>query len=195
MAVGTLLAPGQVRADGFWDLWLTPDQQGRYAYDRKQFAAAADLFEDPMWKGVAAYRTGKYIEAAETFARVPTAEGLFNMGNALVKGREYAQAVQAYEQALADDPEHKGATRNLEITRAIIARLTRVRQQEDTGEQTELGADDYKFDNTSGEGKEIIITGQGKLQLESAAQWMRNVDTRVQDFLRTKFALEAAKTK
>ncbi len=193
VAAGTLLAPGQVRADGFWNLWLTPDQQGRYAYERKQFGSAAKLFEDPMWKGTAAYRAGKYIDAADAFARVPTAAGLFNMGNALVKGREYAQAVQAYEQALVDDPDHQAAARNLEVARAIIARLTRVRQQEDTGEQTELGADDYKFDNTSGEGKEIIITGQGKLRLDSAAQWMRSVDTRPGDFLRIKFALEAAK--
>ena len=35
-------------------LWLTPDQQGRLAYERLEFSAAADLFDDPMWKGTAA---------------------------------------------------------------------------------------------------------------------------------------------
>ncbi len=184
--------PGPARAQGGVDWFLTPDQQGRLAFEDKRFSEAGDRFADPMWKGTALYRAGRYLEAAEAFARVPSADGLFNMGNAFVKGREYAKAVQAYEQALTEDPAHADAQQNLEIARAIIAHLTRVRQQEDTGEQTELGADDYKFDNTSGEGKEIIITGQGKLKLESAEQWMRMVDTRPADFLRTKFALEAA---
>ena len=172
---------------------MTPDQRGRYAFDEKRFSEAGDLFENPKWKGVAHYRSGRYLEAAEIFARIQSADGLFNMANALVKGREYAQGVEAYRQALAEDPEHRPARQNLAIAEAIIARLNRIRLQEDTGEQTELGADDYKFDNTSGEGKEIIITGQGKLKVESAEQWMRMIDTQTRDFLRIKFALEAEK--
>ena len=41
-------------------LWLTPDQQGRLAYERLEFAAAADLFEEPMWKAAALYALGRY---------------------------------------------------------------------------------------------------------------------------------------
>ena len=139
-------------------------------------------------------RAGRYLDAAETFARAPTADALFNAGNAYVKGREYDKGVAAYEQARVEDPDHTGARQNLAIAKAIIKRLTSVRLQEDTGEQTELGADAYKFDNKTGEGVEMIITGQGKLSAESAEQWMRAVDTRVGDFLRTKFALESAKS-
>ena len=80
----------------------------------------------------------------------------------------------------------------LEIAKAIDAYLNRVREQGDTGEEAGIGADDYKFDNTSGEGEEMVITGESKLKLESAEQWMRAVDTQPRDFLRTKFALEAA---
>ena len=36
------------------DWFLSPDQQGRYAFEQKRFSKAADLFEDPMWKGIAA---------------------------------------------------------------------------------------------------------------------------------------------
>ena len=67
-----------------------------------------------------------------------------------------------------------------------------MRDQSDTGEEAGIGADDYKFDNTSGEGDEMVITGESKLKLESAEQWMRAVDTQPRDFLRMKFALEAA---
>lgn len=185
-------APGELRAEGLADWFFTPDQQGRYAYEHKQFPEAAEWFEDPSWKGVALYRAGRYLEAAETFARLPTADGLFNAGNAYVKGREYEKGVAAFEAALAVDAGHASAKQNLEVTRAIIEYLTQTRLAEDTGEQTELGADDYKFDRKGDEGTEMIITGQGKLSLESAEQWMRAVDTRTSDFLRTKFALEAA---
>lgn len=175
------------------DLFFTADQQGRYAFEQKEFAAAGALFVDPMWKGTALYNAGLYLEAADAFARTSSSTALFNLGNALIKGREYSKAINAYEQALADAPDNAATRQNLNIARVIVKRLLRLREQEDTGEQTELGADDYKFDNKSGKGKEIIITGKGKLKIESAEQWMRMVDTRAADFLRTRFALEAAK--
>ena len=56
-------------------LWLTPDQQGRWAYDRLEFSAAAELFADPAWQGVAAFAAGRYIDAAASFGRLPTAVG------------------------------------------------------------------------------------------------------------------------
>lgn len=193
MLVTTAFNSSSARADGLTDIFFTADQQGRYAFEQRDFSDAGDLFIDPMWKGTALYRAGRYLEAADVFARLTSTDALVNMGNALIKGREYDRAVSAYEQALVDAPNNVVARNNLGIARAIVRRLTRLREQEDTGEQTELGADDYKFDNKSGKGKEIIITGQGKLKIESAEQWMRTVDTRASDFLRTRFALESAK--
>lgn len=192
MASG-LGTPGSARADGFWDLWFTPDQQGRYAFEQKRYSEAADLFQDPVWKATASYRAGRYEEAAETFAQLRSADGAFNQGNALVKAKSYNAAVAAFQLALQRDPDHEEAKHNLAVTETIIDYLNRIRQQEDTGERSELGADDFAFDNTSGEGKEIVITDATELKLESAEQWMRSVDSGPQDFLRTRFALEAAK--
>lgn len=176
----------------FLDLWLTPDQQGRLAYDDKDYLRATQLFDDPMWQGLANYRAGRYAEAAAAFARVPTADGLFNMGNALVKAREYSDAVAAFEQALVEDPNHQEARDNLAVAQALVAYVNRVREQSGTGEQYELGADDYKFDLEAGEGEKHVMTQADQMRLESADQWMRVVDTRPADFLRNKFALEAA---
>lgn len=191
--VGNMSVPGNARAESFVDLWFTPDQQGRYAYEHKRYADAAELFEDPQWKAMAAYRSGQYQEAAEIYARVPTAEGAFNQGTALVKARAYNDALTAFRQALKREPDHLGAKQNLAVTEAIITYLDKLRLAEDTGEQSELGADDFAFDNTSGEGEEIVITDATELKLESAEQWMRSVDSGPQDFLKTRFALEAAK--
>ncbi len=182
----------ELAGNWFLDLWLTPDQQGRLAYDDKDYVRAAYLFEDPMWKGLANYRVGRYADAAAAFSRVPTADGLFNMGNALIKAREYKEAVAAFEQALIEDPDHQEARDNLVVAQDLVAYLNRIREQSGTGDQQELGADDYTFDLEAGEGEKFVMTQADQLRLESADQWMRIVDTRPADFLRSKFALEAA---
>src|SRR5262249_18469168 len=56
------------------NLWLTPDQQGRIAFDHGDYAGAARLFADPMWRGIAYYRTFDFLEAAKQFRSVDTIE-------------------------------------------------------------------------------------------------------------------------
>ncbi|HIG40942.1 MAG TPA: tetratricopeptide repeat protein [Gammaproteobacteria bacterium] len=173
----------------FADYFLTKNQQGRYAFERHQYQQASDSFTDPMWRGVASYNAGRYEQAATDFAQVRSANALFNMGNALIGNREYAQAIMAFEQALEIDKAHQGAQKNLELTAAIIIYLNQARQEGGT----EVGADEYRFDNTTNEGLDTVINEQDQLRLESAEQWMRTVDTRPRDFLRTRFALEATR--
>lgn len=189
VGIGTL-SPITVQAEPV-DWFLTPDQQGRYAYEHKDFGEAADLFEDPMWKGVASYRAGRYLQAAQLFARVPSAIGFFNVGNSLVKGREYYRAVEAYRQAVAQDPDFAQAQHNLEVAEFLVSYLDRLREQSDTGDESELGADEFKFDNKQDKGKEIVINNESRLETRSADQWMRAVATQPSEFLRLKFALEA----
>jgi Ca-activated chloride channel family protein len=51
-ALWVLQPPGYAWAD----LWLTPDQQGRWQFERGDYLRAATHFRDPMWKGVACFR-------------------------------------------------------------------------------------------------------------------------------------------
>jgi len=196
LAVTLSGAPGEMaRADGIADWFLTPDQQGRLAYEDKEFAQAADFFEDPMWKGYALYRSGKYSEAAQVFGRFRSAEAAFAQGLAQIKTREYREGIAAFKAALERDPRHAAALRNLEIARAILAYVETAREQSDTGEESGIGADDVAFDNESGGGTETTITGGDQMKMETAEQWMRTVDTRTADFLRIRFALEAARAR
>jgi Ca-activated chloride channel family protein len=148
-----------------------------------------------MWKGLALYRSGKYSEAAQVFGRLPSAEAAFAQGLAHTKTREYREGIAAFEAALERDPHHAAALRNLEVARAILAYVETAREQSDTGEESGIGADDVVFDNESGGGTETTITGGDQMKLETAEQWMRTVDTRTADFLRIRFALEAARAR
>ncbi len=186
-----VLPPAPARADGVIGWFLTADQQGRLAFEDRDYAEAAARFADPMWKGQALYRAGDYAEAAEIFARLPSAEAAFAQGMAHIKAGSYRDGVAAFETALERDPDHAAAARNLELGQAIVAYVERVREQSDTGEESGIGADEVVFDNESGRGVETTISGDDQA-MQTAEQWMRAVDTRTADFLRIRFALEAA---
>lgn len=190
IVVGALLVWQAHVAGGVAALWLTPDQQARVAYEALEFAEAYERFEDPAWKGVAAYRAGLYLDAAAAFGRIATAEGFFNRGNAFMKGREYAKAISAYEQAVAEAPDWREAQENLELAVYTLEYIERSREQSDTG-SAELGPDDIVFDSTKARGRDMEITAESAIEMESAEKWMRSVDTETRDFLRTRFLLEA----
>lgn len=198
LAVVTLIASAMlawqsVQVGDFVSLWWTPDQQARRAYDALEFRDAWQRFEDPAWKGVAAYDAGLYEEAAASFARVATPQGFYNRGNAFMKAGAYGKAIVAYEQAVAEAPEWLEARENLDLAVYTLEYIERVREQSDTGDESEMSADDYVFDNTKERGLEVEITEQSTIEMESAEKWMRGVDTETRDFLRTRFLLEATR--
>jgi Ca-activated chloride channel family protein len=110
-----------------------------------------------------------------------------------MKARDYGKAIVAYEQAVADAPDWIEAVENLRLANYTLEYIERVREQSDTGDESELSADDYVFDNTKERGVEVEITQQSTIEMESAEKWMRGVDTETSDFLRTRFLLEATR--
>lgn len=182
-----------LQVGSFAALWMTPDQQAHRIYESLEFPEAYERFEDPAWKGVAAYDSGLYDESATAFGRIPTAEGFYNRGNAFMKASDYGKAIVAYEQAVADAPDWVEAVENLQLATYTLEYIERVREQSDTGDESELSADDYVFDNTRERGKEVEITQESTIEMESAEKWMRGVDTETSDFLRTRFLLEATR--
>jgi Ca-activated chloride channel family protein len=193
LVAGGALAWQMTQVGDFASLWLTPDQQARRAYEGLEFREAWERFEDPAWKGAAAYDSGLYEESAAAFGRIATAEGFYNRGNAFMKGGSYGKAIVAYEQAVAEAPDWVEARENLELATYTLEYIERVREQSDTGDESELSADDYVFDNTKQRGLEVEITEQSTIEMESAEKWMRGVDTETRDFLRTRFLLEATR--
>lgn len=189
---GALTLPGTARA-GVADWFLTADQQGRLAFDKRDYARAAALFADPLWRGYALYKSGQYKEVVPVLDRVETAQAAAIQGMAQVKSRAYREAIASFETALARDADYPGAAENLAMARRILEFVEEAREQSDTGEDRGIGADEMVFDNTSarGEDTQIEVAEEGA-GLMSAEQWMNTVDTRTSDFLRLRFALELA---
>jgi Ca-activated chloride channel family protein len=195
-AVAVLAGGGPARADGLADLFFTPDQQGRLAFEDRDFGRAADRFVDPLWRGYALYRDGQYAAAIEVLARVETAEAAFIQGMAAIRSRAYRDGVRAFETALARDPDYPHAAENLAVAREIVDYVEETRVAEDTGEDRGIGADDVVLDNEENRGAETdmeVPEADGGEALLTAGEWMRTVDTRTGDFLRQRFAIEAAR--
>jgi Ca-activated chloride channel family protein len=111
-----LVAPfDDARAFEWRDLWQRPDQRGIAAMQSEQPARAAELFDDPAWRGAAEYRAGEFSASAATLAGVDSADGHYNRGNALAKAGQLRPAIEAYERALERDPEHADARYNREL--------------------------------------------------------------------------------
>ncbi|TCL00762.1 Ca-activated chloride channel family protein [Shimia isoporae] len=194
VAFAMLSTPNSASAEGWIDWFLTPDQQGWRAFEAKEYARAADLFEDPYLRGVALYRSGQYEPAAEAMSRLDTAEAAFIEGMAHIKSQSYRDGVRGFERALDIDPDHAGAQQNLPVSRRIVEYVESTREQSDTGEEAGIGADDVVFDNEAARGAdtEIAATSEDAPELLSTEQWMNTVDTRTGDFLRQRFLFETA---
>ena len=106
-------------------------------------AEAALLFDDPIWRGAAEFRAGRYQRAAEAFGEAEDAMALYNLGNALAKLGLWAEAQRAYQAALRLDPDHEDALHNLELVEAAeeladqLAEADRLTRQADTNSATD----------------------------------------------------------
>ncbi len=198
VALGTGPRPAQAFDGRFLDLWLTPDQQGRWFFEKGEYEKAANRFEDTMWKGIAFYMHEDFEAAAALFARIETPDGYFNLGNALAQGQEYVQAVAAYRRALEMDPGFKDAKKNMRIIQAIIDEINRVSaaQKPEPGEGSRpLGDEPLRAD-----GAEQVIFGKKEEEHYSADQilndpelneiWMRQVQQDQARFLSLKFHMQ-----
>lgn len=170
------------------DPWRTQDQQGRRAFDRGDYAGAAAHFEDPMWKGIALYRAGRFSEAIEALAPLDTAESYYNQGNAQAHLGRLPQAVASYTQALKRRPDWPEAKANLDIIQAVIALQEKTENEEQTLtlEKDDM-ADSVTVDERGKKGKKGLVNG-GQ---QSAEMWMRNIQVTPADLLARKFAIEA----
>lgn len=168
------------------DWFATRDQQGRWYFEHGDARTAAELFEDPLWKGFALYRNGAYAEALGEFARLDSAQAYFMMGNCQARLRNYPNAIAAYDNALKRQPQFPQATANRALMNRLLAKPPEQEQEEDT----DLAPDQISFDDKGKHGREKTFSA-ALLRKQTAEMWMRNLSVSPADFLRGKFAVEA----
>ena len=124
------LPPDPAAAFGWQDLWARPDQQGVQALQAGDGKKAAELFQDPAWKGSAHYQAGDYEKALENFSQSDTADALYNRGNALTHLGRLQEANAAYDQALKKDPNNADVRHNKDLVEKLLKQQQQQQQQQ-----------------------------------------------------------------
>ncbi|HEY6641906.1 VWA domain-containing protein [Povalibacter sp.] len=180
------LSPTSSYADGIIDWFATPDQQGRWYFERGDYRAAALHFQEPRWKGIALYRAADYANALMEFSRLDSADGFFLQGNAHARLKKYDAAVKSYDNALQARPEFPAAKHN----RDLVAALMPQPEDEQTEQTPDLPPDQVQFDDKGKKGKDKVLTPE-MIRKQTADLWMKNLQVSPADFLRQKFRIEA----
>ncbi|MGR9107592.1 MAG: VWA domain-containing protein [Gammaproteobacteria bacterium] len=133
--LGLLLAvaipfPEKAYAWQWTDLWETRDQQGYQAFQQGDYGRAAELFDDPEWKAASEYSAGKYQEALELLKEAHSANAAYNQGNALARAGRLPEALKAYDQALAVNPDDDDARYNRDLVEKLMKEQDSSRSQD-----------------------------------------------------------------
>ncbi len=183
LLLGLLLPPTPAEANPF----LTPDQQGRWAFEHHHYPEAAARFVDPYWKGIAAYNAADYDLAQTTFSAMNTPQAAFYLGNIHVRRFKFDDAISAYQHALQLQPDFPEASANLALAIALK------KDTESAANNTpEVKPDEVKFDKAPGKGQSKAIQTQ---QANNDALWLQNLTTSPANFLRRKFSLQDQEAK
>ena len=121
------------------ELWKTPDQKAHVLMNKSQFAQAEATFDNPDWKALAAFRAGHYKKAATLYAQLKNND--YNRGNALAHAGQLEAAIQAYDRALANNPNNQDAMFNRKIVEELLKKQQKQKQNQDKQQK--------QFDNKS----------------------------------------------
>ncbi|MFP6682275.1 MAG: VWA domain-containing protein [Gammaproteobacteria bacterium] len=117
--------------------WATPDQEAQHHFDRDEFAAAADKFENKIWRTSAQYRAGSYEEALAGIADDANAEAQYNKGNALARLGRFEEAIAAYDKTLSKVSEHEDALHNKELLEELLEQQNEQQQEEQSPDRSD----------------------------------------------------------
>jgi Ca-activated chloride channel homolog len=176
----------------FVDLWLTHDQQGRRAFAHGDYPAAAALFDDPMWRGVAYFRAEKFDDAARAFEQIGTPDAQYNLGNVLARQNKYAEAAARYRLVLQQRPGWQPAQHNLTMMLQAIERQKQAEKHDKGDEEPpDLKPDKIELDASQPPPPPGGDKMQQGLVQQNADMWMRGIQTSPTTLLARKFALQS----
>ena len=135
-----LMPNNNAYADIWQDLFKTKDQQGQTHFSNEQYQQAAEAFKNPSWQGSSFYKAGDYEQALAAFQQEKTADAFYNQGNTLAKLQRFDEAIAAYNEALALEPNLTDAKNN----KALLEQLKK--QQENQDQESDNDQQDQNKD-------------------------------------------------
>ena len=195
----------------WWDLWLTPDQQGQHLLNQQEYLEAAKHFQDPLRKGVAYYYAREFKLAHSAFLQTKTDLGVYYSATALARQREYLAARDLLksllekpdlDSELAEKVEH-----NLSVFNGIVEEVNRMSESQagtTDGPEESFELDEDKPRTGDGAEEETVAELMLKETLnaneilgsqELADKWLKRVEADPKYFLKAKFQIQLREPK
>ena len=153
----------------FIDLWYSKDYQGQLASNKADYNNAANLYENPLRKGVAYYKAENYTEAIRYFSKDTTAQGMYNLGLSYYKNGDYASAALAFGKTQELDPTIKNANKNQLLAEYLSAGTSETPENAELSQKNEESAKNEQNrspEDLSGGGQEATEKDMQKSRLE-----------------------------
>lgn len=132
------ITAGNAFAFDWKDLWQRPDQRAYQILQDGDSVTAAEIFDDPQWRGVSHYRAGEFEQAQKEFNSVEGDTALYNQGVTAVQQGDFDAAIEKFENLLERSPDHLDGQHNLEIARELAKQQEQEQEQEQQqGDQSE----------------------------------------------------------
>ena len=141
--------PQPAMASAWDDLWQRRDQQANKALQAGDLESARQLAEHPLRRGEAAYRAGDYENALTSFSDNKSPQGNYNRGNTLAQLGQYEEAIAAYDEALAVNPDMADAAHN----KAELEKLLQQQQQQEQQQEQEQEQEQEQGENNQEQGE------------------------------------------
>ena len=117
------------------DLFINDNQRAYELLEEGQAAEAAQTFDDSTWQGIASYKAQEYEEAVQYWSNEESPITSYNRGNALARNGKLPEALEAYDRALASEPDWEDA----QFNRDLVAKLLDSQQKQSQEEKSSGG--------------------------------------------------------
>jgi len=117
------------------ELFINDNQRAYELLEEGQAAEAANTFDDSTWQGIAAYKAQEYEEALQYWLNEESPITSYNRGNALARNGKLPEALEAYDQALAAEPDWEDA----QFNRDLVAKLLDSQQKQSPEDKSSGG--------------------------------------------------------
>ncbi|MEF1279895.1 VWA domain-containing protein [Vibrio fortis] len=195
----------------WWDLWLTPDQQGQRLLNQQEYLEAAKHFQDPLRKGVAYYYAREFKLAHSAFLQTKTDLGVYYSATALARQREYLAARDLLKSLLEkpdlDNELAEKVEHNLAVFNGIVEEVNRMSESQagtTDGPEESFELDEDKPRTGDGAEEETVAELMLKETLnaneilgsqELADKWLKRVEADPKYFLKAKFQIQLREPK
>ena len=125
-----VVVPPKADAVDWRALWQNQDQRASRLFAAEDYAAAAEIFDDPAWRASSQYLAGDYAGALDNWNAVDGDDALYNRGNALARLQRYDDALAAYDALLERNPEHRDALFNKRAIEEFLRNREQQQQQQ-----------------------------------------------------------------